>query len=279
MARLRQSWPLRTFGPQGRRLFGTCALLALAASTLWAQGVPGAAAPTFSLPSDFAALPGTSQYARNAQQRTVAGLLRGFEAVAGAEVVISGPEPTPAVNVVLKPRPGHPLAASLLDSLSRLILGAVPGLTPERLQITATTGQTLYAAGQVEAPALPAGSTSAYLPWLLGLAVLAAAAVAWPYLRRRSRPAAAAVSGGGLEFLDSLDNDSLMRLLAAERPGLIGVLYALAGEHTARRLRRFARRRGLVLKAPDRELDPAVVQAVTAALRRKAERLGRTAGE
>jgi len=240
-----------------------------------AGGAVTAASP-FTFPSDLAGLPGTPQYSRGAQQKTLAGLLRGFEAVTAAEVVITGPDDAPRVSVVLRPRPGRLLDAELLGSLTRLLLGAVPGLLPTNLQISSTTGQLLYGDGRVLSVPAPRSSSADHLPWLLMVAMLGGLAAAWPHLQRRRRPVSQGGPEGHRDPFAALDDRTLARVLDGERPGLATVLQTVVGGRDARRLARYARRRRLPAPPGPADLDPEVAEAVLAALQRRGEHLSRS---
>ena len=227
--------------------------------------------PTFSLPSDFAPLPGFPQYSRNALQKQLSAVLRTFEVVAAAEVVITGEEgKNLAAKVLIKRRPGAALQRDLILSVVQMVEDTMPGLARDRIFIADSAGHPLYVAGQVQPVATAAASSASSLGWLLlgvvGLAVAAVLAVVWRWRRLPE----AGPEAGGLAFLSSLKDEGLAAVLAGERAEMLSVLCVVGGPVVAKRLRRYALRRHLPLPGTARTIDSEVGKALAASLRRKA---------
>ena len=99
------------------------------------------------LPSDLVPLPGSPQYLRASQQRQVQTLLRGFEGIAGAEVIIAGEAPPLSACVVVKPRPGARVDGELAETMAQTVTRAVPGLTLRDVMLIDSSGRALYVDG------------------------------------------------------------------------------------------------------------------------------------
>lgn len=222
----------------------------------------------FAMPADFAPLPLTLSSDRASQQKRLAALLRGFEAVQSAEVLLNGEMPQGvAAQVLLKPRAGRELPPEMLESLARLLTEACPGLQSARLTIIESNGELLYAQGQVQTAALPVHRQSP-VPWLLGVLVLGvgiAVAVRQTWLKRSLAPA------DPFAFLNGLDARHLQGLLRDERPELAAVLARQVQGPSRRRIEAWLR--GRQVGAPRHELEKEVRDALMEALRRKYQRL------
>lgn len=244
-------------------------VLPLRAETPLPSAVPELVAPSaLAMPVDFAPSPLAVPSVRANQQRRLAGLLRGFEAVQSAEVLLTGgPAQEVSAQVLLKRRAGRELPPEVLQSLVRVLTEACPGLQPARLTMVESTGKLLYAQGQVQTPSSPAHRRSP-IPWLLGALFvgLALALVSGqPWKRRSPGP------DDPLDFLKGADAGRLQKLLSGERPEVVAVLARQVQPRTRRRIE--ACLQGQPLKPPQQELEGAVRDALLMALRRKHQRL------
>lgn len=238
-------------------------------ATPGAVSAPITPAPAFALPSDFAPVPGTPQYLRTTQQRQVTALLRSFEGIAGAEVVLSSDAGPLRASIVLKPQAGRHFTPEFVNSLSQTVLTAVPGLAAENLLLAETSGTVLYASGAVVAAAALPASPHGYLAGLLGgaalVALLLAGGIAYRWRRGPRR-----VAGGELAFVVPLRDAELDLLFAGEGPAAPGLVALVGGPAVRARLQRYARTRRLELRVPERTPGEDMRRAVVLALRRKA---------
>lgn len=186
------------------------------------------------MPADFAPLPGLVPGTSAAQQKRLSSLLRAFEAVQSAEVLMAGQAPNLAAQVVLKPRSGRTFTAETLTSLAAMIEQATPGLTRSRLTILQSDGTLLYSEGQCRIPEAAPARTLPPVQWLL-LALFTVAALVVVLTRRRTPEAP---GGEHFAFLSQCDDQTLRAILARERPEVVGVLLQYGDGNTARRLRR-----------------------------------------
>lgn len=233
-----------------------------------------ASSSSLSLPSDLLPLPGTPAFQRGQQQRQLAAVLRGFEGVTSAQVVIAGEPAGPRVSVLLKLNPRTRVRPALVESMASVVLSAVPGLVPERLTLTTATGETLYAGGAPRIERGPPPVRSAGLSWAPALAggLLAVLLTGWCYWRSRSPRNVPDETGLG--FLATLNHRQLDVLFQGERAEVVGILATMCSPTTARRLQRYARSRGLTRPAPSRGPSREVRQVVALALQAKARRHG-----
>lgn len=275
-------------GPWLVRLYlsGLCLACTPAAQAGLTTPRPPSSAATsspLSLPSDFVPLPGTIAFERGQQQRQLAGLLRDFDGVLSAQALIVGEADGPRVSILLKLRPRTRMDTALVEAMASVALSAVPGLTPEALTVATTTGQRLYGNGTPQVTDPPRTERDVGLPLapVLASAGLAAVAAVW-FLRHRRKPSSEPGTGE-FDFLAALRDRELDRVFGGERAELVALVTAACDEPTARRLRRYARARGLGLLPPLRPLAAEVGQVVASALRAKAGRgpaeVGREAGE
>jgi hypothetical protein len=262
---------------------------ALSAPSGWAQppadSHPGSPAPANPLlssaslglpwPSSFAPLPFPHSTAAAESQEAIASLLRNLEGVAAADVLIAGDTPeTLSARVLIKRRPGRPLAAEQVQTMANLVNEAVPGLQASRLIIADSAGRTLYANEQVVREALVSGNARQMWLWLaLGVLVLVLVGVAIGLAAWR-RPRVGE-SEASLSFIAGLREADLVALLDGEALGLVPLLAAVGGPRVARRLQRLARREGRSWLPPGPTVDPEVARAVARAVRAKAADLGR----
>ncbi|MEN6304840.1 MAG: hypothetical protein ABFD96_19070 [Armatimonadia bacterium] len=239
---------------------------------LGAQTPPPAAsaevAPAFAMPADFAPAPYALPSSRASQQKRLAGLLRGFEPVQSAEVLLTGEAAQElSAQVLIKPRAGRELSPEVLESLIRVLTEGCPGLQPARLTVVESNGKLLYAQGQMQTPDLPARRQTP-IPWLLAalvVGVVAAVAARQPWKRHTAEPA------GPFDFLKGAGANSLERLLADERPEVVAVLARQLHGPLRRRVEAWLQRQPTM--APQHELEGEVREALAAALRRKYHKL------
>lgn len=244
-------------------------VLPLRAETPLPSAAAEVVAPSaFPMPGDFAPSPLAVPSARASQQRRLAGLLRGFEAVQSAEVLLTGDTAQEvSAQVLLKRRAGRELPPDVLESMVRLLTEACPGLQQARLTMIESTGKLLYAQGQVQPPSSPPHRRSP-TPWLLGalfVGLALALASRQPWKRRSPAP------DDPLDFLKGAEAGRLQRLLSDERPEVVAVLARQVQARTRRRIE--ACLQGQPLKPPQQEVEGAVRDALLMALRRKYQRL------
>lgn len=201
-------------------------------------------------------------------------MLRGFEGVTSAQVVIAGEAAAPRVSVLVKLNPRAQLRPALVQSMADVVLSAVPGLVPDRLTLATTAGDTLYADGAPRIEAERPLGRSRGLPWAAPLAavLLAMSFTGWFFWRGR-RPRNG-LDETGLGFLGALNHHQLDAVFRDEREELVALVASLCDVKTARRLRRYARSRGLPPLGPGPGLSEEVRQVVTLTLQAKARHNG-----
>ncbi|MEI6501695.1 MAG: hypothetical protein WCP21_11810 [Armatimonadota bacterium] len=215
--------------------------------------------PAAFVPAPFA-LPGSTQ----ALEKQLANLLRKLEPVQAAEVLIAGDEAQGVtVRVILKARAGGRLTPEIIGTMSQMLSGAAPGITPSRLIIADNAGRLLYDRGQpvVQSPAEPLAHTA----WLwLAFAALAALAAAWltvqAPLRRQRAPTRSLPAEGA--WWEQADPRLMTEILARERPEVAALVLSGMPGGRERRLRRLLRRRGMEPPVLESAVDPKVVQVV-----------------
>ncbi|MCE5239321.1 hypothetical protein LLH23_12640 [bacterium] len=223
-----------------------------------------AAAPSSATPPNpfsFAPAPFALPVANAALDRQLTALLRGFRPIQKSEVLLSGEAGRDlSAQIVVQLRPGETLDLRTLQSLVQLILGAVPGLAPERLNIASADGRMLVTRGQVQAERR--GDVTAPLGPLLpgalvGTALVIAVGVA-AVLRRgwRRQP------DDPLDALILRDGGRLAGLLQGERPEVRGLVVSLAGPRAGRWLQRELGRRQVEVGLPTRPTDARVARAL-----------------
>lgn len=249
-----------------RALLGVAlACSALTAAFPQSQAPPVTTAPpALPLPAAFVpapfALPGSTQ----ALEKQLANLLRKLEPVQAAEVLIAGDEAQGVtVRVILKARAGGRLTPEIIGTMSQMLSGAAPGITPSRLIIADNAGRLLYDRGQpvVQSPAEPLAHTA----WLwLAFAALAALAAAWltvqAPLRRQRAPTRSLPAEGA--WWEQADPRLMTEILARERPEVAALVLSGMPGGRERRLRRLLRRRGMEPPVLESAVDPKVVQVV-----------------
>lgn len=220
-------------------------------------------------PFQFAPPPFAVPVANASLDRQLTALLRSFQAIQRSEVVLAGEAGRDlSAQIVIHVRSGAPLDQTTLDSLVQLVLNAVPGLRPERLNIASGDGRMLVAQGRVVAqpPARAPWGVSPLWIAVLVVAVVVIALLLAPGLRGRRRP-----PDDGVDAMIGGQEAALARLLAHERPEVGGLVVSLAGDRSARRLERRLRALGVVVKRPVRPAEPRAARVVVAELQ---ERLG-----
>jgi len=220
-------------------------------------------------PFQFAPTPFAVPVANASLDRQLTALLRSFQAIQRSEVVLAGDAGRDlSAQIVVHVRAGAALDQTTLESLVQLVLNAVPGLKPERLNIASGDGRMLVAQGRVVAqpPARTPWSMSPVLIVVLAASVLVIALLLAPGLRGRRRP-----PDDGVDAMISGQEAALARLLAHERPEVGGLVVSLAGVKSARRLERRLRALGVAVKRPVRPAEPRAARVVIAELQ---ERIG-----
>lgn len=229
---------------------------------------PGSATPPN--PFSFAPAPFALPVANAALDRQLTTLLRGFRSIQRSEVLLSGEAGRNlSAQIVVQLRPGETLDPRMLHSLVQLILGAIPGLAPERLNIASADGGMLVTRGQVQAqrPEDAVAPLGPLLPVALaGTALVTALGVAAVLRRGRRRQ-----PDDPLDALILRDGGRLAGLLQCERPEVRGLVVSLAGPRAARRLLRELGRRHIEVELPTRPTDTRVARTLVHELQ---ERLG-----
>ena len=262
---------------RGRRSWGATLTLRCLGLT-WACGIAMAGpsvAPTTPPPSvpaapfQFAPTPFALPVANATLDRQLTSLLRGFRSIQRSEVVLSGEAGHDlSAQIVVQLRAGATLDEATLQSLMQLILSAVPGLAPERLNIASGDGRMLVAQGRIPPPLDTPGAWPVpphLIAVFVGAVLLIALALTLASRARRR---------GADEVLDRLilrHERQLVRLLRDERPEVGGLVVSLAGPGAARRLERRLRVQQVPVKRPGFAADPRAARAVVNDLH---ERLG-----
>jgi hypothetical protein len=198
------------------------------------------------------------------------GLLRSLEAVAGAEVIVTGTPDAQGVKVLLKPRRGARLTPQLAQSVADLACAAIPGVIPERVTVVEASGRVLFDRGM--AVAAPAGMISqpGYVGGLLGGALVLGLAGWWVVARRQRPVARGNWPGQEVDFLAALPGPQWARALAEESPQVLAVLLRSGNPAVVRQVRRYARRQGLGITPAPRLPAPEVWRVLAERLRTKA---------
>jgi hypothetical protein len=243
-------------------LCAAAVLIALTVALAQAPAVPGS--PALPLPAALApapfALPGSTQ----ALEKQLSNLLRKLAPVQSADVLIAEqPAGGARLRVIVKSRAGKPLTPEIVGTMAEMLGGVVPGIAPDQVLITDSSGRLLYHSGRVVAP--PAVEPLARRPWSwLVLALIAMLAVAWSVSRgagRRLR-GGAAPSREEKTWLERADARAMAESLARERPEMAALVLSRMPEGSARRVRRLLKRRGVELPLATTPAEPQVVQAV-----------------
>ncbi len=223
----------------------------------------GSAAPPS--PFSFAPAPFALPVANAALDRQLTALLRGFRPIQKSEVLLSGEAGRDlSAQIVVQLRPGETLDPRTLQSLVQLILGAVPGLAPERLNIASADGRMLVTRGQAQAERR--GDATAPLGPLLPSALAAAALVIALGVAAALRRGRRRQPDDPLDALILRDGGRLAGLLQGERPEVRGLVVRLAGPRAARRLQRELGRRQVEVGLPKRPTDARVARALASEL-------------
>lgn len=234
-----------------------------------AQTTASPSPPKFPLASDYAPPGWPGLNSRSVPQRELEGLLRSLEAVAGAEVLVTGAPDSQGVKVLLKARRGAHLTPQLAISVADLACAALPGVIPERVTVVEASGRVLYDRGMAVTAPVGLISQPGYVGGLLGGALVLGLA-GWWVLARRQRPAGlGAGPGQEVDFLAKLPGPQLAQVLAEESPQVLAVLLRSGHPAVIRRVSRYARSQGLKITPAGRMPAPEVWRVLAERLRAK----------
>lgn len=233
-------------------------------------------------------LPGTLERADDDAARALQGALAGFAGVASAHVIISraatededAAPPPRRVALQLGLRDGFSPTPAWTEGLAAFVLRAVPDLDAAQLTIVDAGATVLYESGrsclvapppEASEPARAAAATVTTARWLPAAAVLGCALVIAALVIGRRRPPPEPLPEtppGPLAFVADLSDDDLRRLLADERPELVGLVLAQVPPGSEERVRAAAGLSGAAAGRVD-QVSPEVLSAVARALRGK----------
>ncbi len=236
----------------------------------------------FRLPSE---IPGTSAYDLQQTAAELESVLADLDAIVAARVSLvpaGDHDGTVRAAVRLQLAAGEPWSQELCRTVSALVRQLEPGIAPEAVLIVDLQGHILSENGRFFPAAQPmpgpaSGLDRHAVPWPVavgfGLGLAIALIAAWRLLGAGitlSRPSRERPPESPWAFLAAVERGRLTKVLASQRPEVVGAISTQLDDRSAARLRPVLRAIGRsTVPVPQRAAHPAVVQALVSAVRQE----------